>query len=165
MPAHLPVRAIEQDGLDAIIESVHPVEAPSWDVQAQPIGPKYTVLEVTKMSRCEPSIQALSSRPRRLSLGSSSQSVQYIHLWAATGQHHLATPAINILPCDPNPDGHPRAPHGGLPALLTLSPHISFIHSSTQQIFVECLLSWAQFWRWRTQQRPRQPKPLLSYNQ
>lgn len=60
-----------------------------------------TVLEVTKISRCEPSIQALSSRPRRLSLGSSSQSVQYIHLWAVTGQHHmvtLATTSSAVIP-------------------------------------------------------------------
>lgn len=41
MPAHLPVGAIEQDGFDAVIEGIHPVQAPSWDVQAQPIGPKY----------------------------------------------------------------------------------------------------------------------------
>lgn len=40
-PAHLPVCAIKQDGLDAVIEGIHPVEAPRWDVQAQPIGPKH----------------------------------------------------------------------------------------------------------------------------
>lgn len=34
MPAHLPVCAIEQYGLNSVIEGIHPVEAPSWDVQA-----------------------------------------------------------------------------------------------------------------------------------
>lgn len=62
-----------------------------------PLG-QSTVLEVTKISRCEPSIQALSRRPRRLSFGSSSQSVQYIHLWAVTGQHHVGHPCYQQLP-------------------------------------------------------------------
>jgi hypothetical protein len=34
MPAHLPVCAIEQYGLNSVIEGIHPVEASGWDIQA-----------------------------------------------------------------------------------------------------------------------------------
>jgi len=36
----LPLGAVEIDHLDAVIESIHPVEDLGWDVQAQPVGPQ-----------------------------------------------------------------------------------------------------------------------------
>lgn len=95
------------------------------------------------MSRCEPSIQALSSRPRRLSLGSSSQSVQYIHLWAETGQHHIGHLCDQQPPCGPNSRVLSQRPSQESPCPAQPWPtHLihSFIHSTIQQIFDECLL-------------------------
>lgn len=125
--AHLPVCAIEQYGLDAVVEGIHPVEASCWDVQAQPIGPQHCLggdkdvsvgaIHPGPLQPPSPTVLGvlLPVCPVHPPVGSD---------WLAHGPSLPSTQP----PCDPNP------------CRDNPGPHISFFYSSIQQIFDECLL-------------------------